>query len=147
MTDEMVRWCLNAVYGGLAGGTARMAVHPFDTVKRRMQAHVFVAARPDKYGRIPHFTSFWGCFHHIIEHEGACVRAHVGQCCAFLACTHHPAFCRSPCRLSPFSLRYWPHTTSTGVAALYKGLVPTLLKSVFSTAIIFSFYEGLKGKL
>ena len=81
MTDEMVRWSLNAVYGGLAGGTARMAVHPFDTVKRRMQAHVFVAARPDKYGRIPHFTSFWGCFHHIVEHEGACARARVPVLC------------------------------------------------------------------
>ncbi len=34
-----------------------------------------------------------------------------------------------------------------GVAALYKGLVPTLLKSILSTAIIFAVYEGLKGQL
>lgn len=37
--------------------------------------------------------------------------------------------------------------TPTGVAALYKGLAPTLLKSGASSAVIFAFYEGLKGKL
>jgi len=32
------------------------------------------------------------------------------------------------------------------VAALYKGLAPTLFKSVISSAVIFSCYEGLKRR-
>lgn len=94
-----------------------MAVHPLDTLKRRMQAQVlFVLSSdapttttpPSEKGSktkptMPRFSSSWGCLQHIVRHEG--------------------------------------------VTALYKGLAPTLLKSVLSTAIIFAVYEGLKTRL
>ena len=115
--EEVRRWCLSAVYGGVSGGIARVAVHPLDTLKRRMQARVlFVLSDdspttsttiPEKGSKtkatMPRFRSSWDCLQHLVRHEG--------------------------------------------VTALYKGLAPTLLKSVLSTAIIFAVYEGLKTRL
>lgn len=102
---EAYRWCLSALYGGLSGGIARVVVHPLDTLKRRMQAQVFVSTHTEVYGEqsTRTFPNSWACLQHIVKEEG------------FLA--------------------------------LYKGLSPTLLKSVLSTAIIFSVYEGLKARL
>jgi solute carrier family 25 thiamine pyrophosphate transporter 19 len=102
---EAYRWWLSAFYGGLSGGIARVVVHPLDTLKRRMQAQVFVSAHTEVYGEqsTRTFPNSWVCLRHIVREEG--------------------------------------------VLALYKGLSPTLLKSVLSTAIIFSVYEGLKARL
>jgi len=108
--EEVRRWCLSAVYGGVSGGIARVAVHPLDTLKRRLQAQVLVVlsddapttstTTPEKGSKT---KSPWDCLQHLVRHEG--------------------------------------------VTALYKGLAPTLLKSVLSTAIIFAVYEGLKTRL
>jgi len=108
--EEVRRWCLSAVYGGVSGGIARVAVHPLDTLKRRLQAQVLVVlsddapttstTTPEKGSKT---KSSWDCLQHLVRHEG--------------------------------------------VTALYKGLAPTLLKSVLSTAIIFAVYEGLKTRL
>jgi solute carrier family 25 thiamine pyrophosphate transporter 19 len=110
--EEVRQWCLSAVYGGVSGGIARAAVHPLDTLKRRMQAQVLFVLSSDAPTTILNsstkpptrrFHSSWDCLLHIVRHEG--------------------------------------------VTALYKGLAPTLLKSVLSTAIIFAVYEGLKTRL
>eukprot|EP00624_Nannochloropsis_granulata_P006706 evm.model.NODE_50841_length_62998_cov_26.109304.13 len=119
--EESRRWCLSAVYGGVSGGIARVAVHPLDTLKRRMQARVLVGVSSDTpagaeaaatstsmegSSNKPATTfsqSSWGCLGQIVRQEG--------------------------------------------VTAVFKGLAPTLLKSILSTAIIFAVYEGLKARL
>lgn len=112
--EEVRQWCLSAVYGGVSGGIARVAVHPLDTLKRRMQAQVLFVLSSDAPATTSsnsnttppptrRFHSSWDCLVHIVRHEG--------------------------------------------VTALYKGLAPTLLKSVLSTAIIFAVYEGLKTRM
>ncbi|TFJ80288.1 hypothetical protein NSK_008431 [Nannochloropsis salina CCMP1776] len=104
--EDVRRGCRSALYGGVSGGAARVAVYPLDTLKRRMQAQVLhllpPSARTEAAGLTHRFRSSRECLRHMVREEG--------------------------------------------FSALYKGMIPTLLKSVSSTAIIFGVYEALKRR-
>lgn len=119
--EESRRWCLSAVYGGVSGGIARVAIHPLDTLKRRMQARVLIGVSSDAPIGAEAMQS-------TIPVEGSNTR---------------PATARSPSSWDCLGRI----VRREGVTAVFKGLAPTLLKSVLSTAIIFAVYEGLKARL
>lgn len=81
--------------GAVAGLVSKLAVYPFDTVKKRMQMrHV---PRCQTYGVIPVYSSSWACFLDVLRQEG--------------------------------------------IRGLYKGTVPSLLKSVVAASSTFATYE------
>jgi len=91
--------------GAIAGGTSKLIVYPFDTVKKRLQAQAFDSFwgnASDKVGKVP-YKNMFDCATRVTKEEG--------------------------------------------ISAFYRGLVPTVIKTMTATSLTFAVFTFAKNSL
>lgn len=125
--DEKLPLYANMLAGSTAGFIAKAGIYPFDLAKKRLQVQGFENAR-SKFGKVPvtqiHFLIL---FYANVE---KCLESHV----TFIF------------QVKKYSgLRHCLIITckEEGIRGLYKGFVPSTIKAMMTSGLIFALYEEI----